>query len=77
MRLAHSPLVAHAQLMAALGTATRQDCASIGRFHPFAKAVSFRTVAIVRLKSTFWHYGSLFVVMIWDGTDENACRKRH
>ena len=58
--------------MAPLRPATRQHGAPIGRLHTLTKAVSFRAVAIVRLKSTFWHYGSLFGVMVWDGTDENA-----
>jgi hypothetical protein len=60
--------------MASLRPAARQDSAPVGRLHTLTKAVSFRTVAIVRLKSTFWHYGSLFDVVVWDGTDENACR---
>jgi hypothetical protein len=74
MRLAHRTLVANAQLVAPLGPAARQHGSPIGRFHALTKAVSFRTVAIVRLKSTFWHYASFLVVMVWDGTDENACR---
>jgi hypothetical protein len=74
MRLAHGALVANGKLVAPFGAAAREHGAPIGRFHALAKAVSFRPVAIVRLKSTFWHYASFFVGMVWDGTDENACR---
>jgi hypothetical protein len=58
MGLAHGTLVAHGELVAALSAAARQNGAAIGGFHTLAEAMGFRAMAIVRLKSTFWHYNS-------------------
>lgn len=66
VRLADSAFVANGQLVAPLGAAARQHLATIRRFHTLTKAVCFRTFAIVRLESTFWHcYSS---ELIWSGT---------
>jgi hypothetical protein len=48
--------------MAALGATAGQHGSTIGRFHAHSKAVRFCALPIIRLKGTFWHYESLFVL---------------
>jgi hypothetical protein len=59
VRGADSAFVANGKLVTPLGAAARENSAAIGRFHTLTKAVGLRPFAIVRLKSTFWHYYSL------------------
>jgi hypothetical protein len=53
------PLVANSQLLAARGAAASQYGAAVLGFHANAKTMSFRAMAIVRLKSTFGHFSSI------------------
>jgi hypothetical protein len=53
--------------MTALGTPTGKYRAAVCRFHSFTKAVSFGSLAIIRLKSTFWHYNPSLLTC-WSGT---------
>jgi hypothetical protein len=58
VRLADGALVTDGEFVPALGPAARQDSAPIGRFHTLAESMGFRAMAIIRLKSTFWHDSS-------------------
>jgi len=49
------PFGTDGQLFTASGPSTRQNSAAILGFHTSEKAVRFGAVAIIRLKSTFWH----------------------
>jgi hypothetical protein len=49
------PFGAYGQLLAAPGPAARQDRATVLGLHAGEEAVSFGTVTIIRLKSTFRH----------------------
>jgi hypothetical protein len=45
--------------MAATSATTGQNGLTILRLHPRPKAVRFGALAIIRLKSTFRHFGSI------------------
>ena len=49
------PLGTNGQLLTAPGPAAREYCASILGLHAGEEAVRFGAVAIIRLKSAFWH----------------------
>jgi hypothetical protein len=53
------PFVADSQLFAAGRAAARENGPAVLGFHARAKAVSFRAMAIIRLESTFRHFGSI------------------
>jgi hypothetical protein len=63
---ANRRFVAYSQLVAAFRAPASQHGPAIRRLHTHAKAVSFSPLAIIRLKSTFWHYNS-FRVIFGDG----------
>jgi hypothetical protein len=54
----HLPLRADSEFFPASGATPRQDRTAVLGFHPAAKTVGLGTMAIVRLKSTFWHFSS-------------------
>ena len=49
------PFGTDGQLLTATSPATRENRSAILGFHASEKAVRFGAVAIIRLKSTFWH----------------------
>lgn len=61
---AHGAFVADGQFVTALGTAARQNCPPVGRFHAHTKPVCLGAVPIVRLKCTFWHYKSFLKFLL-------------
>jgi hypothetical protein len=67
LRGSHSRFVTYRQFVTALGTAPGKYGAAVGRFHSFTKAVRFGSLAIIRLKSTFWHYNPSLLTC-WSGT---------
>jgi hypothetical protein len=52
-------LVAHRQLVAAFRAAPRQNCPAILARHASTETMSLRPFAVIGLKCTFWHLGSI------------------
>ena len=55
LRAANGRLIADREFVAAFRTPAGKHSAAIRRLHTLTKSVGLRTMAIVRLKRTFWH----------------------
>ena len=55
LHAANGRLIADREFVAAFRTPAGKHSAAIRRLHTLTKSVGLRTVAIVRLKRTFWH----------------------
>ena len=53
------PLGAYRELFPAAGTTPRENGAAVLGFHPRAESVRFCAMTVIRLKSAFWHLGSI------------------
>jgi hypothetical protein len=53
------PLGAYRELFPAAGTTPRQNGAAVLGLHPRAESVRFCAMTVIRLKSAFWHLGSI------------------
>jgi hypothetical protein len=64
---ANGGFVANRQFVAAFGTPAGKHGTAIRRLHAFTKAVGLGPFAIIRLKSTFWHYNSFLNLFVGPG----------
>jgi hypothetical protein len=56
------PLGADGEFLPPAGAAAGKHCAAILGFHPAQKPVRFRAVPVIRLKGTFGHFNSSFII---------------
>jgi hypothetical protein len=67
LQAADSAFVTYRQLVTSFGATARQHGSAIGRLHADAEAVSLGAVTIIRLKRTFWHSDSCFLLsLMWE-----------
>jgi hypothetical protein len=57
--LANGSFGADSEFLSTLGPAARKNGLPVLGFHSFSESVSLGPFAIIRLKRTFWHVGSL------------------
>jgi hypothetical protein len=64
LEVANSALVTYGELVAALCAPASQHSPAVRSFHPHPEPVSLGAMAIVRLKRTFWHCESCFLLCV-------------